>query len=232
MLLQDHCEAVSTAPTRDEFQRALVRFAQELGFDTISASAIYDQPNSDTEALWVDNTPAAYRPIFEDRTRGRKDPVMQHCKHTQLPIIWDQSTYVRANFGEQWEIQAAHGYCAGIAMALHLPQGKHLLIGADRDSALPIHRPDQMTRMVADLASLLMAAHDNAFWLLPPSDPKGQMSWPLSFESRPGTTHTRGHEWSTVQAAHTSARIRPVPFRIAIAQNVSNSKFKLRKSIH
>lgn len=212
MLLQDHCEAVSNARTRDEFQQALVRFGHDLGFSTISATAIYDLPGGGNEGHWVDNTSPAYRHIFEDRTLGPADPVMQHCKHSQRPILWDQSTYVRAKQGNQWEIQAPYGYRTGIAMALHLPFGRHFVIGVDRDEDLPIHRPDQMARMVADFASLLIFAQENALCLLPPRhlNEERHTSLPIDF----------------------SSRINPFPLRVGMVQSVSNSKIKFRKPIH
>ena len=167
MLLQDHCEALALASSRDEFQAALVRFAQELGFTTVSASTLYDRPSGSPEIQCVDNTPDAYRCVFEDRSIGHVDPVIQDVKHSSLPIVWDQATYVRAGRGDRWEIQAPHGYHTGIAMALHLPFGRHFLVGVDRDRALPHHRPDELRRMVADFTSVLMYAQDAAFRLMP-----------------------------------------------------------------
>jgi hypothetical protein len=171
MLLQDHCEAVSTAPTREEFQRVLVRFAQELGFGMVAASAVYDRPCGNAEFVTAHNAPESYLPIFLSKG-GAFDPVMQHCKYSGLPIVWDQATYVRAGRGEQWETQAAHGLRTGISMALHLPQGQHFVFGVDGDGPLPKEQ-DELTRMVADLASVAMFAQDNAFRLLPILNRKG-----------------------------------------------------------
>ncbi|MFM8900273.1 MAG: autoinducer binding domain-containing protein [Burkholderiales bacterium] len=165
MLLQDHCDAVSDALTRDEFQRALVRFAQELGFAMVSASAVYDRPGADAEFVTAHNAPESYLPIFLSGC-GAFDPVMQHCKHSGLPIVWDQATYVRAGRGEQWEVQAAHGLRTGISMALHLPHGTHFVFGVDGDGPLP-KQQHELSRMVTDLVSVMMYAQDNALRLLP-----------------------------------------------------------------
>lgn len=165
MLLQDHCEAVETAATRDEFQRALVRFAQDLGFGMMAASAVYDRPHVGAEFVTTHNAPASYLPIFLSGG-GLFDPVMQHCKKSGLPIVWDQATYVRAGRGEQWEAQAAHGLRTGISMALHLPQGRHFVFGVDGDGPLP-KQQHELSRMVTDLVSVMMFAQDNALRLLP-----------------------------------------------------------------
>jgi hypothetical protein len=165
MLLQDHCEAVLKASTREEFQAALVRFAQELGFGFMGASAVYDHPNARPVFVTAHNAPASYIPVMESEL-SRFDPVMQHCKHSGLPIAWDQSAYVRAGRGELWEEMAPHGYQTGISMALHLPHGRHFLFGVDGDRALP-KQQKKLARMVADLASVLMFAQESAFRLLP-----------------------------------------------------------------
>jgi DNA-binding CsgD family transcriptional regulator len=67
----------------------------------------------------------------------RRDPVMQHCRRESLPIIWTQDTYVDRGQGELWEQMASFGYRTGIALALHLPEGRHFLLGVDRDQPLP-----------------------------------------------------------------------------------------------
>jgi hypothetical protein len=164
MLLQDHCEAVLHASTRDEFQRVLVRFAQDLGFGFMAASAVYDQADGRPEFVTVHNAPVSYLPIMG--AIGAFDPVMQHCKHSALPIVWDQTAYARAGRGELWEEMAPYGYQTGICMALHLPHGRHFVFGIDGDRRLPTQQK-KLARMVADLVSVLMFAQDAAFHLLP-----------------------------------------------------------------
>jgi DNA-binding CsgD family transcriptional regulator len=113
----------------------------------------------------IDNAPDAYRQSFDDE--GRLDPVMQHCKRHSTPIIWNQDTYLEGGLIEKWEKQAAFGYRTGVGMALHLPDGKHFMIGVDRDQALPRH-PTELTRIVADLQLFAVHAQDAAMRLLVP----------------------------------------------------------------
>ena len=93
---------------------------------------------------------------------------MQHCKRQSVPIIWDQSTYAEKGVGEMWEAQARFGYCSGIAMALHLPDGRHFFLGVDRDKPVPPDRA-KLTRMVADLQLFAVHAQDAALRILTPS---------------------------------------------------------------
>jgi len=87
--------------------------------------------------------------------------VMQHCKRKSVPIIWDQATYTRIGLGAKWESQASFGYRTGIALALHMPEGRHFMLGVDRDRPLPteVH---ELTRMVADLQLFAVHAQDAA----------------------------------------------------------------------
>jgi DNA-binding CsgD family transcriptional regulator len=99
----------------------------------------------------------------------QRDPVMQHCKRQSLPIIWDQATYTAQGQGELWEEQARYGYQTGIAMALHLPEGKHFMLGVDRDRTLPTDR-HELTRVVADLQLFAVHALDAAMRVLVPNE--------------------------------------------------------------
>jgi DNA-binding CsgD family transcriptional regulator len=140
-----------------------------LGFDTVTAMAVVDRGIGRSDFVVVDNTPLEFLQVFNDNRGAQRDPVMQHCKRQSLPIIWDQGTYTSQGLGELWEEQARYGYQTGIAMALHLPEGKHFMLGVDRDRALPGDR-HELTRVVADLQLFAVHALDAAMRVLLPSE--------------------------------------------------------------
>ncbi|HMC14958.1 MAG TPA: autoinducer binding domain-containing protein, partial [Albitalea sp.] len=121
--------SVLAAGNRDELLAEVVGFTKRLGFETVSAMTVIDHFRAESEFITIDNTPAAYRKAFADFNSGRRDPVMQHCKHHSVPIIWNQDTYTSIGQGDKWEMQASYGYRCGIAMALHLPDGRHFQLG-------------------------------------------------------------------------------------------------------
>lgn len=170
-MLQSGFTSVLEARSREDLLSEIVRFSQNLGFQTVSAMTVIDHLLGESEFITVDNTPAAYKEVFHASGTGRSDPVMQHCKHTSIPIIWDQETYVAAGRAENWERQASFGYCTGIALALHMPDGKHFFIGVDRDEPLPKHA-GELTRMVADLQLFAVHAQDAAIRTLLPRSPQ------------------------------------------------------------
>lgn len=167
-MLQGGYSSVLQARDRDEFRDEVVRFGRALGFETVSAMAVVDRGIDHSEFAVVDNTPREFLGVFNDPSAMRRDPVMQHCRRQSLPIIWDQGTYTSQGQGELWEEQARYGYHTGIAMALHLPEGKHFMLGVDRDRALPSDR-HELTRVVADLQLFAVHALDAALRVLVPA---------------------------------------------------------------
>ncbi len=158
---------VMQAHSREAFRDELVRFTRQLGFETVSAVTVVDHGLGNSEFIRIDNTPAAYAESYADLSTSRRDPVLQHCKRQSVPIVWDQRTYIEHGAGDLWEHQAHYGYHAGIALALHLPEGKHFLLGVDRDQPLPAH-PGELQRLVADLQLFAVHAQDAALRLLLP----------------------------------------------------------------
>jgi DNA-binding CsgD family transcriptional regulator len=166
-MLQSGYMAVMQAANQDEFLAEIVRFSKQLGFQTVSATLVVDQLLGESQFITVANTPDAYRAAFQSPENWKRDPVMQHCKRKSMPLIWGQDTYTAEGAGEIWEEQALYGYRTGIAMALHLPEGKHFMLGVDRDQPVP-NDPAELTRMVADLQLLTVHANEAAARILMP----------------------------------------------------------------
>ena len=159
--------SVLKAKDRDEFRDEVVSFAHRLGFDTVAALTVVEHGVAGTEFISVDNTPQAYSNAFRDTVVMRRDPVMQHCRKQSVPIIWDQQTYTGQGLGDLWEEQAQYGLNTGIAMALHLPEGRHFVLGVDRDKPLPSDATE-LQRVVADLQLFAVHAQEAALRLLLP----------------------------------------------------------------
>ncbi len=169
-MLQGGYTEVLNSRNREEFRQQIVAFSHRLGFETVSATVVIDHLLGDAEFITVDNTPQSYKDAFQDRQRWCLDPVMQHCKRKSMPIIWDQQTYVSSGLGDKWEEQAHHGYGCGIALALHMPEGRHFFLGVDRDRHAS-QEPDDVTRTVADLQLFAVHAHEAALRILIPAAP-------------------------------------------------------------
>lgn len=145
----------------------LVRFAHDLGFGIISGALVVEQSAGRATTFHLGNTPDAFQSTFANTSVGRRDPVMRRLKRLSAPFVYDQSMYVDEQAADLWEMQAKFGYKTGIAMALHLPGGKHFVMGVDREQPLP-GDDLALTRMMADLQLLAVHAQDSAVRLLAP----------------------------------------------------------------
>jgi DNA-binding CsgD family transcriptional regulator len=164
-MLQGDYLSVLEAKDQAQFRSVVIRFAERLGFQTVSAMVAVDQPGLAPEFVTVHNTPMAFEGQFDNELVGQRDPVMQHCKRNTMPIVWTQKTYLDQGAINLWEVQAQYGYRNGIAMALHMPDGRHFMLGVDRDEALPSDA-GELTRIVADLQLFAVHAQDTALRIL------------------------------------------------------------------
>jgi DNA-binding CsgD family transcriptional regulator len=164
-MLQGDYLSVLEAKDQAQFRSVVVRFAQQLGFETVAAMVAVDRPGVGPEFVAVHNAPLAFESGIQDMDMARRDPVMQHCKRNTVPIIWSQKTYLEGGAIDVWDVQAQFGYRNGIAMALHLPEGRHFTIGVERDQGLPSDR-GELTRVVADLQLFAVHAQDAALRVL------------------------------------------------------------------
>lgn len=168
MLLERYYQ-VSQAPDVATFESRLIRFAEELEFPFVNAVLVIEPPGPGThpEFISIGNTPQAYLAASRDPTASARDPVNRRLRSFSVPFVYDQDLYAAADAGDLWETQAAFGYKTGVAVALHLPDFRHFLLGVDRDSALP-RQEQRLTRLMADLQLLAVHAQDAAARLLKP----------------------------------------------------------------
>lgn len=155
---------LSQAADGDSFQRQLIELAAEMEFGLVTGLVVTEMPGAPTQVVRLGNTPTAFLDSFKDTADSARDPVFQRLKTLSVPVIYDQSLYVRENAGDLWEEQASFGYRTGISVALHLPSHRHFLLGLDRDKALPKSEVKLM-RMLGDLQLLVVHAQETALRL-------------------------------------------------------------------
>ena len=149
------------------FERRLVGFAHELDFGLVGAAMVVDKPGEPTRVVAVGNTPPGFAEASRNAEDIQRDPLTRKFKTQYTPFVYDQSLYVAEGASDLWEKQAPFGYRTGIAVALHLPEHRHFLLGIDREADLP--RDDvALTRLLADLHFLAVHAQDAAQRLLTP----------------------------------------------------------------
>jgi len=164
-------EQVSQAADLTSFRQGLIDFANELDFGlVVGVMAVQTRgPGGKTDYYSIGNTPQKFLDAQRDPDFARRDPVHQRLMSQSTPLIYDQDFYVEAGAGELWEMVAPFGYRTGVAVGVHMPGYRRLLLGVDRDKPLPKNSVD-LNRMIADLQLLAVHAQDAAARLLVPSD--------------------------------------------------------------
>ena len=164
MKLQPYLD-ISQSADLPTFERRLVEFSNEFEFPIVNAVVIVDHPGKEPVFVSIGNTPESFEDTFADREIAKKNPVLQRLKRNSIPFVYDQDMYVRDGAGELWEHQAMHGYKTGVAVALHLQDHKHFLLGIDRRESLPDDM-EEVTHLMASLQLLAVHAQDAALRLL------------------------------------------------------------------
>ena len=164
MRLQPYLD-ISQSGDLPTFERRLIEFSHEFEFGLVNAVVVVDQPGKDAVFVSIGNTPEPYAATFSNPTLSKRDPVLKRLKRLSVPFAYDQELYIRDGVGELWEHQAMYGYKTGIAVALHLQDHKHFLLGIDRRKALP-ENVDEVTLLMASLQLLAVHAQDAALRLL------------------------------------------------------------------
>lgn len=149
MKRQDY-EDIRESKDSGALERALVSFAQKMDFEIVTAAVAVERPGASTLFKAIGNVPSGFVETSRSANRVDNDPVHKLLKRASIPFGYDQALYVNAGAGDLWEEQAAWGFKTGIAIAQHLPDGRHFLLGVDRSEPLPKDE-SQLMRMFADL---------------------------------------------------------------------------------
>lgn len=173
-MLQTQYFEVGLSADPDELRRRLVDFAHDMDFGLVSSMLVVDPPGQEPQFHYVGNRPEVVHEVSSDAELSKRDPVLQRLRRQSVPFAYDQKFFLSSGAPELWEIYAAHGYKTGIAVALHLPQHRHFLLGMDRDRPLPSSEV-KLTRLLADLQFLAVHCQDAAVRLLDVPQGKSQI---------------------------------------------------------
>lgn len=157
------------------FERRLVEFAHEMDFGLAAAGLVFESADGNSEVISIGNVPSGFVELSTDPADIKRDPVIKLFKKLSTPFTYDQSTYTNEAAGDLWEQQAPFGYKNGIALAMHLPFNRHLLVGIDRDEALPSCQ-DELVKQLGLISLLVTHIQSTAIRLLTPTS--GQFMMP------------------------------------------------------
>lgn len=164
MRLQDY-EDLRASQDTETLERRMIRVAHHMNFEIITAAVAVERPNAAALFRAIGNVPRGFHEASNAADRTKRDPVHQTLKSSNLPFSYSQATYVTAGAGDLYEEQAPYGFRTGVAIAQHLPNGRHFLLGVDRSDPLP-DDDMQLIRIYADLQLLVAYAQEASYRLL------------------------------------------------------------------
>jgi len=169
-MLLDRYYEISDSSDVETLRSRLSNFSGEMEFDYVSVTMVIDSvmPNGRPSFSTLSNAPDAYDSVYQDQASSLRDPVLKRLKVLSVPFTYSQKTYAAEGAGDLWEEQAPYGFKSGIAVALHLPNSRHFLLGVDRDADLPTDVA-RLTRLMADLQLLAVHAQAASERLLSPA---------------------------------------------------------------
>lgn len=167
-MLHTHHLGVLAAQSESEFRAEIARFAHNLGFRAADALTVMDNATASPEFFYVssDESPDW---LAIDPSYGQRDPVMQHCKTSSIPIVWGAKNYAAPGVADIHDVLASHGMRSGINVCSHLRNGRHFALALNTDREL-LAAPSHVAHALPQLQLFAVHAMDAAFRLFLPAE--------------------------------------------------------------
>lgn len=167
-MLHNQYLGVLAARTEEEFRAEIGRFANNLGFKAADSLAVIDQTDSASKFVYVSSDE---RPewVSIDPSYWQRDPVMQHCKTSSIPIVWGARNYSTPGLGDIHEVLVSNGMRSGINVCAHLHSGRHFAIALNTDIEL-LEDPKLVAHALPQLQLFAVHALDAASRLFFPKE--------------------------------------------------------------
>lgn len=123
MLLPQY-EPPLAARTREELEARLLKSTVDVGLRTYGLSTFVNHPDGAEQRGNLHNTQEVYLDEYLDLEVAKTDPVMQHCRDSAIPIIWNRETCVKAGQAQMHEQMTAAGLEAIARLTLPPPQAQ------------------------------------------------------------------------------------------------------------
>ncbi|MDD1001135.1 autoinducer binding domain-containing protein [Pseudomonas sp. TNT2022 ID642] len=98
----------------------LLRFAENLGFNYCAVSVTSPNRELRLNALQINNYPKEWKAQYEQKSYIEIDPLIAHCNHSMMPIVWNESVF--ADTPQLWQGLQQHGLQHGWSQSFHHEQ--------------------------------------------------------------------------------------------------------------
>ncbi|WP_166216580.1 autoinducer binding domain-containing protein [Pseudomonas atagonensis] len=89
----------------------LLSFANKIGFNFCAITVTSTCREQRFDTLEINNFSKEWNEQYKRSTRDEVDPVLEHCRSSMLPFIWNEAAYARAP--KRWQILQREGLYHG-----------------------------------------------------------------------------------------------------------------------
>lgn len=133
MRLDQYVEWVRSANNVDDLVACFSSCGSALGFPYYALQAVLSGRDRGHAFVGWAGMPDRYRELFCALPSADEiappDPVMTQLRESPLPVVWNGAYYERSGAGDVYGAMCDRGVGQGIALAVHLRGGRHILGG-------------------------------------------------------------------------------------------------------
>lgn len=108
---------LSSTTDMESAYRISLSFAKNIGFKFFAFSTSYPTKNEQFHTVRFNNYPGDWNAEYEKKKHAAIDPVVAHCNHSVLPILWTEELY--NNAPSLWDAMETQGLQHGWSQAVH-----------------------------------------------------------------------------------------------------------------
>ncbi|MHC8399050.1 helix-turn-helix transcriptional regulator [Pseudomonas sp. MDT1-17] len=127
---------LSRATEIDTAYRISLGFAKNIGFKFFSFSTRYPTKADHFNTVQLNNFPTDWNIEYEQKNFGEIDPVVAHCNHSRLPILWSEALFTKVPW--LWDALEQQGLQHGWSQSFHDEENGHCSILSLARSHCPI----------------------------------------------------------------------------------------------
>lgn len=105
-----HTQEIKTA------YRIALNFARNLGYKFCGFSITSNSVGVDTSAVNLNNFPHEWNTQYEKNNTTQIDPIVAHCNHSTLPVLWSEELFSRTPW--LWQVLQQQGLQHGWSQAI------------------------------------------------------------------------------------------------------------------
>lgn len=121
---------LSYAQKIDTAYEMSLHFVKNLGFNFCAFSTTSQAEGKLCDKVNLNNYPCAWNKEYEQECFSKVDPILAHCKHSELPILWAKEVFSKTPI--LWQAQQEQGLRFGWSLSVHDKNGLCCMLSVAR----------------------------------------------------------------------------------------------------